>query len=385
LLTSTRVIGRIPVKPPPTDEEAPPDENEPKDTRPGPGEAVTFTETLTEAQLKPQITAPPKAGTNASAPPRTGEPPTATPTGTAEAPLTLPGTEEPTEPPPATPEEPAAGSSIGAGTMVPSSPTSASPAPTPTASTPAPPAPPAAPLPVPTRIYMVRGVAKSGRPGSASARLVVPLTPAPPAATGIAASFSETAVTVTWLPPVLEAGSELKKFSYNVYAAPSPKETPQADAAKPMEAPTPLNGAPLAATSFEHPGVQSGVPQCFVVRTVETIVGAIVESEPSERACVTPRDIYPPAAPKGLSAVAGPGAINLIWDANTETDVAGYVILRGEAPGDTLQPLINEPTRETRYRDATVTAGVRYVYAIVAVDRAGNRSAASVRVEEIAR
>jgi hypothetical protein len=385
LLTSARVIGRIPVKPPPTDEETPPEENEPKDTRPGPGDPVTFTETITEAQLKPQILPSSKAGTATSAPAGGGESPTGVPPVTAEPPLTIPGTETPTEPPPATSEEPAAGTtSIGAGTMVPSSPMPTSPPATPPASTPAP-APPAVPVSVLTRIYMVRGMTKSGRPGSPSARLVVPLTPAPPVATGLATSFSETAVTVTWLPPVLEGGSEPRKFAYNVYVAPPTTETSQGEATKPMEAPTPLNGKPLDETSFEHPGVQPGVAQCFVVRTVETIAGAFVESEPSERACVTPRDIYPPAAPKGLSAVAGPGAINLIWDANTETDVAGYLILRGEAPGDTLQPLNNEPTRETRYRDATVTAGVRYIYAIVAVDRAGNRSAASARVEETAR
>ena len=138
-------------------------------------------------------------------------------------------------------------------------------------------------------------------------------------------------------------------------------------------------------SSFEHVSAKPGVEQCFVVRTVETLASTMVESEPSARTCITPRDTFPPAAPKALSAVAGPGAINLIWDANTEADLAGYVVLRGEAPGDTLQPLNGEPTRETRYRDATVTPGVHYVYAIVAIDRAGNRSAASPRVEETAR
>ena len=75
--------------------------------------------------------------------------------------------------------------------------------------------------------------------------------------------------------------------------------------------------------------------------------------------------------------MSGTGAINLIWDANTEADLGGYLVLRGEAPGDTLQPLTPQPIRETRYRDTAVKPGVRYVYAIVAVDRATppNRSA----------
>lgn len=79
--------------------------------------------------------------------------------------------------------------------------------------------------------------------------------------------------------------------------------------------------------------------------------------------------------------------ISLIWDANTEPDLAGYIVLRGEAPGDTLQPLTPKPIRETTFRDTTVKPGVRYVYAIVAVDNATppNRSVPSVRVEETAR
>ena len=102
---------------------------------------------------------------------------------------------------------------------------------------------------------------------------------------------------------------------------------------------------------------------------------------------MTPRDTFAPAAPKGLSIVAGTGTMNLGWDANTEPDLAGYVILRGEAPGDTLQPLTPAPIAATSYEDKTVKAGVRYVYAIVAVDKASpsNRSAPSARVEETAR
>jgi fibronectin type 3 domain-containing protein len=209
--------------------------------------------------------------------------------------------------------------------------------------------------------------------------MTVPLISPPPIATALATSFTETAVTVTWLPPVVEIASARTPITYNVYAASSPTESSQGDA------PKPLNEKPLDVPSFEHASAKPGVERCFVVRTVETVAGTTVESEPSVKACITPRDTFPPAAPKALSAVAGPGAINLIWDGNAEPDLVGYVVLRAEAPGDTLQPLNSEPTRETRYRDATVTPGVRYVYAIIAVDRAGNRSTASPRIEETAR
>jgi len=112
-----------------------------------------------------------------------------------------------------------------------------------------------------------------------------------------------------------------------------------------------------------------------------------IESDPSDPMCVTPKDTFPPAAPKGLAAVAGAGIMNLIWDANTDSDLGGYIVLRGEAPGDTLQPLTPQPIRETRYVDRTVQPGVTYVYAVMAVDKATppNQSALSNKVQETAR
>ena len=111
-----------------------------------------------------------------------------------------------------------------------------------------------------------------------------------------------------------------------------------------------------------------------------------LESDPVP-VCVTPRDTFPPAAPKALSVVAGDGTMRLSWDANSEPDLAGYLVLRGEAPGETLQPLASAPMAGTSFEDKTVKPGVRYVYAIVAVDKATppNRSAPSPRVEETAR
>jgi fibronectin type 3 domain-containing protein len=110
-----------------------------------------------------------------------------------------------------------------------------------------------------------------------------------------------------------------------------------------------------------------------------------IESAASERVCVTPADTFAPAPATGLTAVASSGLISLIWNASSDTDLAGYLVLRGEAPGDTLQPLTAAPIQETTFRDTNVKAGTRYVYVVVAVDAAGNRSGPSNRVEETAR
>jgi hypothetical protein len=236
----------------------------------------------------------------------------------------------------------------------------------------------------------------------------VPLIALPPAPKNVKADYSETAVRLTWEAPPPPPPSTTPAA---VTPAPSAPATapPAASATAPPAtvpalppppaftfnvysgsaedhgaAPVPINPAPLTEPSFEHPGAPAGKEQCFTVRTV---FAGILESDPTSPVCITPRDVFPPKAPKGLSAVAGTGMINLIWDANTDSDLAGYVVLRGEAPGDTLQPLTPAPIQETTYRDATVKPGVRYVYAIVAVDRATppNRSPLSNKVEETAR
>jgi hypothetical protein len=127
-----------------------------------------------------------------------------------------------------------------------------------------------------------------------------------------------------------------------------------------------------------------GTRRCYGVRAVVTIGALAVESDETAPVCVVLTDTFPPAAPKGLQAVASDGVINLIWDANTEADLDGYVLLRGIAPSVELTPVTPMPIHETAFQDH-VPAGVRYVYAVTAVDKAGNVSAPSERTEETAR
>jgi hypothetical protein len=130
-----------------------------------------------------------------------------------------------------------------------------------------------------------------------------------------------------------------------------------------------------------------GVERCFIVRAVDRVAGVAVQGPPSPQTCVTPADTFPPVAPQSLAAIGGQGVINLIWEPNSEPDLAGYIVLRGDAPGGTLQPLMPAPIEETTFADRTAQPGIRYVYAVVAVDKATvpNVSAQSNRVEEATR
>jgi hypothetical protein len=134
-------------------------------------------------------------------------------------------------------------------------------------------------------------------------------------------------------------------------------------------------------------GVTFGRERCFIVRPVDVVSGLVARGPASTPSCVKPVDTFPPAAPRNLQAVAGAGTISLIWEANSEADLAGYLVLRGDAAGDTLTPLTPAPIRDPRFDDATVQPGVRYVYVVVAIDMASprNASAHSNRAEETAR
>jgi hypothetical protein len=174
---------------------------------------------------------------------------------------------------------------------------------------------------------------------------------------------------------------------YRVYEVPPPGKAPVVEAGAAPPLPAALTPAPIVATSFTDPRLELGVERCYTVRSVATVGTLSVESAPAEPVCVKPTDVFPPAAPASLAAVASEGAISLIWDANPEPDLAGYLVFRGIAPGEKLEAITPKPIRETTYRDTAVKPGERYVYVVVAVDSAQppNVSPQSNRVEEVAR
>ncbi len=179
--------------------------------------------------------------------------------------------------------------------------------------------------------------------------------------------------------------------TYNVYEVPRPRTaaTPSGGPVPPAgrEMPVPLNAQPVASPGFEDPHVEFGEERCYVVRAITQEGAMTAESDASPPTCVTPVDTFPPAAPRSLAAVASPGVISLIWEPNSDKDLAGYLVFRGEAGGAALERVTRDPIHETTYRDTTVTPGVRYVYAVRAVDKATppNVSGESNRVEETAR
>jgi len=269
------------------------------------------------------------------------------------------------------------------------------------------------------RFYLAVPFSPRGRPGPPSMVAEVPLTAIPDAPLDLEAAVAADAVSLSWEPsggligflleralpiessPIDEPPGSTETTEpppsdlppgptrYNVYREIEPlADAPATPAPDPLAAMAPLNAAPLTVLTFSDPVTAlDGRRRCYTVRAIRGIEPTVVEGEPSSPVCVNPSDDFPPAAPVNVDALADGGAIVISWEPNNEADLAGYVILRGEAGDATLTPLSGTVIAEPRYVDRDVRSGVRYVYAVQAIDThlpTPNVSAESERVEATA-
>lgn len=94
---------------------------------------------------------------------------------------------------------------------------------------------------------------------------------------------------------------------------------------------------------------------------------------------VTMVDTFAPEAPAKLSAIAGPRSVELSWERNTESDLKGYRVRRaaGEGALEVLADFVETPA----YSDRAVESGIKYRYAVTALDLRNNESKQSETVE----
>jgi fibronectin type 3 domain-containing protein len=136
--------------------------------------------------------------------------------------------------------------------------------------------------------------------------------------------------------------------------------------------------------AYSDTALDFGRTYLYVVRSVTQAERAQLESADSVPAIVTPRDVFPPAAPQNVviaslpGAAAGSESVELSWSIGVETDLAGYRIYRSEEEGTRGDLLTPELLLAPAYRDNSVAIGHHYWYTITAVDRFNNESLPSV-------
>jgi hypothetical protein len=110
-----------------------------------------------------------------------------------------------------------------------------------------------------------------------------------------------------------------------------------------------------------------------------------IEGEDSPIVSVIAKDVFPPDRPAGVQAVFSSVGqkpfIDLTWNPNGETDLAGYDVYRREANTEPVK-ITAQPAKAPSFRDENTKPGTKYFYSVVAIDLRGNQSTRSEEASE---
>ncbi|PWT94662.1 MAG: hypothetical protein C5B55_02325, partial [Blastocatellia bacterium] len=235
----------------------------------------------------------------------------------------------------------------------------------------------------PTRLrYAVRYVNSSGQRAAFSNFLLIE--PAAriaqsPTLLSTGNEVKEDAITITWQAPTanIDGSTPVNVLGYNVY---------RLDESQSQPGQTPINSGLVSGTQYSDKNFKFGANYRYVVRAVSLgTEGAQVESLNSNLISISPKDIFPPAPPSGISIAPAPGRLSIFFAANKESDIAGYYVFRSTDPNlpkESWTKLNQTLLTRTTFQDERVEPGKKYYYYLTAVDTSGNQSFPSEVVSE---
>jgi hypothetical protein len=251
--------------------------------------------------------------------------------------------------------------------------------------------------------YFVELTNRNGRSAGLSNAAAVLAGEAPAGVANLTAEVRKDGIVLRWTPGASAGGPQASIRLHRKLLTPAPEAKPTAQQGLLAPPPEPLeqsllvdasaNGRVLDKAirfgeSYEyraqrvlrvHLSEKTGNPETDSL-TLE-LAGPL-----SEPVRVAANDVFPPAAPTGLAAVAtGAGAeaaIDLSWQPNTETDLAGYAVYRREGSESWQRISPAQPLAGPAFHDAHVEPGHAYHYAVTAIDQGGHESARSAEAEE---
>jgi hypothetical protein len=239
-----------------------------------------------------------------------------------------------------------------------------------------------------TALYRVRTRVSERKASADSNQVSVDLYPVPQRIDTLEPHVTEKSIQLTWTPPTsTSAGAQLPPIQeFHVYRG-ELDPTSVSAAEKDLHAGVwklPLVQIGVTTTpEYQDSNFDFGNTYAYVVRSVISEGGSLLESGDSRPAILTPKDTFPPAAPQDVVAAVLPGTspgifvVDLSWTINLETDMAGYRVYRGESKNGQGQLITPDLLPTPSFRDNTVLSGHRYWYTVTAVDRAGNESSSS--------
>jgi hypothetical protein len=214
----------------------------------------------------------------------------------------------------------------------------------------------------------------------------------PPPVTGLTGQVRGDGVLLNWQPVAEPGRAAFFRIERLQLDAPAPQETPKS----PLAPALPAASQTLAVHGKEgvDPGHAIDASVLFnqryryALERVATVAvsGQTIEVQglPSESIVVATTDVFPPAVPQGLVAVAdaAAGAIDLSWSPDSDSDLAAYLVYRRDVHGDSPAQRIASVGVETSYRDAGAQPEHTYAYTLSAIDQSGNESKRSPEAEE---
>lgn len=267
--------------------------------------------------------------------------------------------------------------------------------------------------------FAVRGRSTRDAPGEVTTVVALAPTPVPVAPPAVAATIGPNGVELSWSAPTGDLALrrlDPESLVYNVYRT-SPDGVVE---------PTPLNVTPLTEQLYIDRDMRWGETYVYEVRALRAGSGTPPRESQGRRSPeVQAVDTYPPSPPSTLNPTRAGSRVTLQWTPSPTIDIVGYRVYRHPFPAPDV-PLRFDPTAEagepdatapraagpppgapaeegaapvndliaagwqlmtpdpvpfSRYTDGDADPSVRYVYAVEAIDTAGNLSALAVGTE----
>ncbi len=229
--------------------------------------------------------------------------------------------------------------------------------------------------------YFVELKNKKGRSAGLSNGSMVLAGAAPPPVEGLTVEMQKAGAVVHWSLADPEDAVRLQRTLLTPPPA-TKNEGPLAPEAEPVEQRLLIDDAAQGQALDKN--IRFGNAYTYRAQRVRrvTVDGQTLELDGALSSPVTfeAKDLFPPAVPTGLVAVAtrrGNGraaSIDLSWEADGESDVAGYVVYRRDGDGAWERISPAQPVVGPAFHDAQVQAGHTYRYAVSAVDEGGHES-----------